>query len=593
MSEPVERRPTSDTSKELGFERQEMVNWYDPGQLMNTAMKVLLSSAFGSYADKRELMPVLSHSDGDAQKPYHDYSDRTELWLDYTADLGDGWNSTYAIASLLAKEELQVDGASLPRGQILIMGGDEVYPTATRDEYRNRTTGPYRAALPWVYDTDKVSHLYAIPGNHDWYDGLSSFLRQFCQQRWIGGWKTQQHRSYFAIKLPHNWWLWGLDVQLESDLDVPQIEYFAAIAREHMQPGDTVILCTAEPSWVYAQLGNEQAQRNLDYVERQIVEDIGQARVAVTIAGDLHHYCRYQGEDGNTQKITSGGGGAFLHGTHNLPERLDKQALDTEQGFQRQGVYPEPGVSRGLLNRNLAFSFFNRSFSLFLGFAYVLYAWLMQSASASFNSECLNGSLLQTMVMPKPDCSLMDPVWVVHLHSPISALMALLFIVGLIAFIEAAPAQRTWRIVLGALHGAAHIALIIVAMSVFARFNLAYLGLKVDQLSQILLFVVEMSVTGFLLGGLLMGLHLIVSNRWFGMNRTNAMSAHQVADYKNFLRMKISADGLTIHPIAVDRVPKAWRFNGNGPKGSPWFEPASGTIAVRPAEPAYTVWPKS
>jgi hypothetical protein len=113
--------------------------------------------------------------------------------------------------------------------------------------------------------------------------------------------------------------------------------------------------------------------------------------------------------------------------------------------------------------------------------------------------------------------------------------------------------------------------------------------MSVTSIWQVLLFSVEILATGFLLGGLLMGLHLILSNRCFAMNRTNAMSSHQVADFKNFLRMQVTKDGLKIHPIAVDEVPKQWRFNGSGAAGAPWFTPAQGEIAIRSAEAAITI----
>ena len=99
-------------------------------------------------------------------------------------------------------------------------------------------------------------HVYAIPGNHDWYDGLSTFTRLFCSDiggRRFAGWWTRQRRSYFVIKLPHDWWLVGSDGQLQSDLDVPQIEHFREIARAHMKSGDKVILCLAQPVWIYAE----------------------------------------------------------------------------------------------------------------------------------------------------------------------------------------------------------------------------------------------------------------------------------------------------------------------------------------------------
>ena len=68
--------------------------------------------------------------------------------------------------------------------------------------------------------------MLAIPGNHDWYDGLTGFMRVFGQQAWIGGRQTVQTRSYFAAALPGRWWLWGIDIQSDAYLDSAQIRYF-------------------------------------------------------------------------------------------------------------------------------------------------------------------------------------------------------------------------------------------------------------------------------------------------------------------------------------------------------------------------------
>jgi hypothetical protein len=183
---------------------EEMVRWFSPRELANAGLRVVLSAIFGAYADKRELQASLP------DPGILDCSSRDAAWVDYVSDLGDGFHSTYSVAYLLARPELDVTpgGASvkLPRGEILVMGGDEVYPTADVDSYQDRTLGPYRAALP--HSDAPHPMLLAVPGNHDWYDGLTSFMRIFCQRRWIGGWQTKQTRSYFAVQLPHRWWLW-------------------------------------------------------------------------------------------------------------------------------------------------------------------------------------------------------------------------------------------------------------------------------------------------------------------------------------------------------------------------------------------------
>lgn len=117
------------------------------------------------------------------------------------------------------------------------MGGDEVYPKATRQAYPNQLHQQYLWAFP---DHDRHSDddipLFAIPGNHDWYDGLDLFLALFCREKhWhVGSWPRQQQRNYFAIQLTDNCWLWATDIQLADDMDQPQADYFAqgsALAR--------------------------------------------------------------------------------------------------------------------------------------------------------------------------------------------------------------------------------------------------------------------------------------------------------------------------------------------------------------------------
>ena len=123
---------------------------------------------------------------------------------------------------------------------MLVLGGDEVYPTASTKAYEDRTIGPYRSAMP---SASPQPLMLALPGNHDWYDGLTAFLRLFTQDRMIGGWRTEQKRSYFTVQLPHRWWLVGLDSQLDAYFDDPQLKYFEETLTANLQPGDSVIVC--------------------------------------------------------------------------------------------------------------------------------------------------------------------------------------------------------------------------------------------------------------------------------------------------------------------------------------------------------------
>ena len=67
---------------------------------------------------------------------------------------------------------------------MLVFGGDEVYPTPSRAEYHRRLIVPWETAAGDAR-LDESPHVFAIPGNHDWYDGLSAFARLFCSN--VGG----------------------------------------------------------------------------------------------------------------------------------------------------------------------------------------------------------------------------------------------------------------------------------------------------------------------------------------------------------------------------------------------------------------------
>src|SRR4029450_7416960 len=179
------QRPAHFTPHELRFEPQPAVRWFSPGVLTASGLRVGVTSGFGSYLAKRE-------------------------------------------------PRVRVVDQPLPRGRILVLGGAEVYPVASPEGYDHRLEGPWRAALPWTGPPSAT--LYAIPGNHDWFDGLTGFMRLFGQGRWIGGWRTHQTRSYFAAQLPHRWWLWGVDIQSDALIDEPQLDFFPRAA-ERAPPG--------------------------------------------------------------------------------------------------------------------------------------------------------------------------------------------------------------------------------------------------------------------------------------------------------------------------------------------------------------------
>ena len=73
--------------------------------LRKTGQQVALSKVFAGFSDKRELQAA-------QPAPFLDRSQGQELWLDYVCDLGDGFDATASVASVLTQPSLTVPGPS-------------------------------------------------------------------------------------------------------------------------------------------------------------------------------------------------------------------------------------------------------------------------------------------------------------------------------------------------------------------------------------------------------------------------------------------------------------------------------------------------
>ena len=560
---------------ELGFTPQDQVRWLSPRELARTAVKVVLAGVFASYSDKREIQAALGS--GLLRAPLREPDAATELWIDYVADLGDSFDATSTVAHTIATEKITVADADLEyqlnRGSMLVLGGDQIYPTASAVGYEDRFKGPYRAALPQSGD-DPL--LVALPGNHDWYDGLTSFLRLFTQRQPIGGWQTRQTRSYFAVQLPKRWWLVGLDSQLGSYIDEPQLEYFRQHLSAHLQEGDGVIVCSAKPTWVDTADEDVDSFNSLHWFDRNVIrtrvrsgteerEETG-ASIRVWLTGDQHHYARYVerlvGEqvDSETplppdkrrrQMVTCGLGGAYLSSTHRLPRDLvlppaaarirdrDDSPLTVTRA---PTTYPDASTSRSLAKR-LAYPWSeywlgrrNPGFPLLAAGVHAA-LFLMLSVLYGFTRST---------------------------QQPINAAQFIglgLFGVGAIVLLgpigrwardqkaRAAPSGMATAVAMQFV-----VALTILAVTVAIPWPVNWPGLIVLGLC--------LMIAGGLGAGL--GTEAFALSTLLARSGVVAgwqMSGQAVEDHKGFLRLHIAPDGdLTIYPLVIDEICREWEL---------------------------------
>ncbi len=296
----------------------------------------------------------------------------------------------------------------LPRGQFLFVGGDTAYHISDYSTLSERFQHPFRWAftslrgflsqtnrlnstpmedgnLPLLdsqgkpmlnsqgnllrWDTEPARPIFAVPGNHDYYDVIDGFNRQFRRpatpehgrrlaspQLTIPGFERFQESSYVALHLPFDWWFLGLDTEV-SELDLRQQVFFFNLKDPVTGelPGK-LIIATPEPTTVFRRCKPEddktlQAFKQLglgrQFLACEPPELVVPPKIRLDLSGDVHHYARYYGPNtrqladsrlhaDNYASVVAGGGGAFHHPT----------TTKISDGVEEQTIYPPPDVSR-------------------------------------------------------------------------------------------------------------------------------------------------------------------------------------------------------------------------------------------------------
>jgi hypothetical protein len=609
--------------------RSHMVSWFSPIILLKTLKDLVLSKIVGSQLDTRELQSlnevvhdsdsITTSSTGKIKHYYQNNEDSQDFYFDYIADTGDGWDSTYTVASLLSRDYLVFDNEALklPRGEFLLMGGDEVYPGPSEKAYENRLIRPFQYAWEWLWmnDSNKTSNnnrrsgsyirlknqpdVYAIPGNHDWYDSLIAFRKVFCnifQRKQIGQWQANQKRSYFAISLPHDWVVLSFDIGLDQyKLDGLQCHYFSNIIST-LSSQHKLIVLVAEPLWVYG--GVQKKKLNIVYqdieklIQQPFVDKSEPApKIYLNLSGDTHNYQRYEtlSDEGfedcigkcsshykctdqqlgdlissaqkqhKRQQIVAGGGGAFLHPTHSttqqnmqvIPNRdyiLGEHAknphlseVELKDMYQLKCRYPEIKESKKLAMK-LLFKFLpgNISLGIFIATLYLALAWPMRAF--------LDSVLVQQQYLN--DFS----------DSGLNFLTLLISFLLVVIFSLWASSRPSFSLITitGAIHGLLQAVLLyggyfliyFLVVNIWQKYDLQY-GWFLFPITRDILFFIFIGV----FSPLLLSLALWVYLNYFNTNQNDLFGSGSIAGYKHIIRLKINSQGhLIVYPIAIKNV---------------------------------------
>ncbi|WP_123668202.1 metallophosphoesterase family protein [Actinocorallia herbida] len=248
-------------------------------------------------------------------------------------DPGEGDSSQYAVVPGMLKAGQGTDFA--------VFASDVNYPVGSINDYAQVFFKPYQAY---------PAPIYAVPGNHDWYDGLEGFMRVFCDRigdgapgaSWHPRWGPLARRlwrrpeptdeSAFAAaralraqpaqqaKQPGPYWyidsprlrVIGLDTGIGGGIDREQAEWLRRVSADPKPK----VLITGKPIY-----------RNNEYrpcpiegggTVDEIVRSTGYVAV---IGGDIHNYQHYPVDVAGRRidYLVAGGSGAYMHATHTIP----------------------------------------------------------------------------------------------------------------------------------------------------------------------------------------------------------------------------------------------------------------------------------
>ncbi len=344
-------------------ERVVNVSWLDPRTLWR-ARNGPLASLFGdpTGADRQRWVRSQVERGEAGPELLIERDDPEAFSFLVMGDTGEGDGPQYAVVPGLLKA-----GAGT---RFAVVCSDVLYPVGTGNEYPEKFFRPYQ---------DYDAPIYAIPGNHDWYDGLTGFMRVFCRARALpprpkprplsAAWwrdllwaapdtpddalidRARQLRSKpsQAACQPGPYWamdtgplrLIGIDTGLLGTIDAEQGAWLRRVA----QGPRPKILLTGSP--IYVDGEHHPCAIEGGGTVDDVVRDPANHFVAA-IGGDIHNYQHYPVDvDGRRiEYVVSGGGGAFMHATHTIP-RVDIGGV-SEADFR---CYPMRGDSLAFYSR--------------------------------------------------------------------------------------------------------------------------------------------------------------------------------------------------------------------------------------------------
>ena len=351
----------SETLLEKGSVREvesKRFSWFSRRVLVESRNDQFIKAIHDVVLDERPRWVAAQRAGGAPPDFVIDRSDLEQFTCLVLGDPGEGDRSQRAVAEAIPKGKGDSD--------FMIVLSDVVYPSGDVNEYAEKFYEMYG---------EYPNPIYALPGNHDWYDGLDGLMWHFCGaeplprlshrlssfplREWLVRlvWRKSsrvdreellakrdrlwsntagfppQPGPYWAMETRHLVMV-AIDTGVKGTVDHEQGQWLCQISRRLEKPK---VLLTGKPLYVnggYHPCKIEWGEGAPDAERYPTVDDVvsdPELGYVAAIGGDIHNYQRYTvplGEaDGpetveaprEIQHIVSGGAGAFMSQTHSIP----------------------------------------------------------------------------------------------------------------------------------------------------------------------------------------------------------------------------------------------------------------------------------
>jgi hypothetical protein len=316
-------------------------SWMNPVPLWQSRNQNLARFFGDPTNEERRLWMELQRQAGKLPKDLiiGKHAGREEVSFIVVGDTGEGDASQHAVVRPLLACGQGTD--------FMIVCSDVIYPAGDAEDYDAKFYGPYK---------DYPKPIYALPGNHDWYDGLVGFMHHLCgaevsslpaaekrpssrkdrlrrllwrrpakriseslpvRRRTDEDRRSDQRSPYFAIDIGPLL-IVGIDTGMGGPIDREQGEWLRRISKE---VDKSKILLTGKPLYV------DGERHPYPMEDGGTVDEIVRApehNYVAAIGGDIHNYQRYSvrvsGRETPLHYIVSGGGGAYMSATHRIPK---------------------------------------------------------------------------------------------------------------------------------------------------------------------------------------------------------------------------------------------------------------------------------